>query len=174
MRVHIAALGVEFQRYKTLGEGAIAQLDEVDLSRPGPNEGNSVAIIVWHLAGNLASRYTDFLTTDGEKAWRRRDEEFDRRTVSRAELMTRWNQGFDALERTLATLTDEDLGREVVIRGETWRVDAALYRSVAHTSYHVGQIVYLAKAFRGASWDWLTIPPGQSDAFNTRLRDGSR
>ena len=141
MRVHIAALGVEFQRYKTLGEGAIAQLDEANLSRPGPNEGNSIAIIVWHLAGNLASRYTDFLTTDGEKAWRRRDEEFDRRTVSRAELMARWTQGFDALESTLATLADEDLGREVVIRGETWRVDAALYRSVAHTSYHVGQIV---------------------------------
>ena len=171
MRVHIAALGVEFQRYKTLGEGAIAQLDEADLSRLGPNDGNSIAIMVWHLAGNLASRYTDFLTTDGEKPWRHRDEEFNQRTVSRSELMTQWNQGFDALERTFATLTDDDLGREIVIRGETLRVDAALYRSVAHTSYHVGQIVYLAKTFRGGAWNWLTIPPGQSETFNRRLRE---
>lgn len=173
MRNHIAALEAEYRRFKALGEGAIAQLDDADLSRPGPNGGNSVAIIVWHLAGNLASRFTDLLTTDGEKEWRHREEEFAQRTVSRPELMTKWNTGFDALFGALAALTDGDLGREIVIRGETWRVDAALYRSVAHTSYHVGQIVYLAKIFRGGSWSWLSIPPGQSEAFNKRLRGQS-
>ena len=174
MRTQLAALEAEFTRYRKLGEGAMAQLGDEELLRPGPNGGNSIAIIVWHLAGNFASRFTDFLTTDGEKDWRHRDEEFEPRTVSRAALMAKWTHGFDVLFQALAPLTDEDLGRGVVIRGEPWRVDAALYRSVAHTSYHVGQIVYAAKIFRGASWKWLSIAPGQSEAFNQRLSDRNR
>lgn len=174
MRTQLTALEAEFNRYRKLGEGAMAQLDEEELSRPGPNGGNSIATIVWHLAGNFVSRFTDFLTTDGEKESRRRDEEFEQRVVARAELMAKWNHGFDVLFQALAPLKDEDLARGIVIRSEPWRVDAALYRSVAHTSYHVGQIVYAAKIFRGASWKWLSIPPGQSDTFNQHLRERSR
>ena len=174
MRSQLAGLEAEYKRYKTLGEDAIAQVEDADLSRPGPSGGNSIAVIVWHIAGNLSSRFTDFLTTDGEKDWRHRDEEFTQRTVSRAELMTKWNRGFDTVFGALAALTDGDLAREVAILGQPWRVDAALYRSVAHTSYHVGQIVYLAKILRGESWRWLSIPPGESEAFNRRVREQSR
>lgn len=162
----ISALDVEYRRYKALAEAAIAQLDEADLSRPGPNSGNSVAVIVWHLAGNFASRFTDFLTTDGEKAWQNREQEFDQRTVTRPELLRKWSAGWDVLFGALATLTDDDLARSITIRGQSLRVDAALYRSLAHASYHVGQIVYLAKAFRGEKWTSLSIPRGQSQTYN--------
>lgn len=166
MRNHIAAFEAEYRRCKALGEGAIAQLDEAELSGPGPNGGNSIAIIVWHVAGNLSSRFIDFLTTDGEKEWRHREDEFAKRTVSRPDLMRKWNDGFDALFGALATLNDNDLARDVVIRGQSLRVDEALCRSLAHTSYHVGQIVYLAKIIRGGAWNWLTLPPGQSASYN--------
>jgi hypothetical protein len=163
----IAAIDGEYRRYKALGEAAIAQLDEADLSRPGPGDGNSIAIIVWHLAGHLASRFTDFLTTDGEKEWRRRDEEFEQRTVTTWELLKKWSEGWGALFTALGTLSDADMvTREITIRRQPLRVDAALYRSLAHASYHVGQIVYLAKAFRGAAWKSLSIPPGQSETYN--------
>ena len=144
----------------------MAQLDEVDLSRPGPNSGNSIAVIVWHLAGNLASRFTDFLTTDGEKAWRHRDKEFDQRTVTRPDLLSKWASGWDGLFKTLTTLRDADLAREVTIRAQSLKVEAALYQSLAHTSHHVGQIVYLAKSVRGPAWTSLSIPLGQSEAYN--------
>lgn len=166
MTLRVTALEVEYRRYKNLAEAAMAQLDEADLSRPGPNGGNSIAVIVWHLAGNLASRFTDFLMTDGEKAWRRRDEEFDQRTATRPELLTRWNAGWDVLFNALGMLSDEDFSREITIRRQPLTVDAALSRSLVHASYHVGQIVYLAKSFRGPAWTSLSIPVGRSEAFN--------
>ena len=165
MSSSIAAIAVEYRRYKALGEGAMAQLADDELSIPGPNGGNSVATIVWHMAGNFASRFTDFLTTDGEKPWRQRDEEFEQRTVTALELMQKWNAGWDVLFGALATLTDDDLEREITIRGQSLGVEAALYRSLAHASYHVGQIVYLAKSFRGDAWNSLSIPKGQSRSF---------
>ena len=121
-------------------------------------EGNSVAILVWHVSGNLKSRFTDFLTTDGEKPWRHRDSEFDERTVTRDELLAKWNEGFSVLFAALAALKDADLGRIVTIRGEALKVHEALHRSLAHTSSHVGQIVLLGKAMRGAAWQTLTMP----------------
>ncbi len=130
--------------------------------------GNSIVTIVWHVAGNLKSRFTDFLTSDGEKAWRDRDSEFLAREVSRKELQAKWEDGWRMLFAALGNLTDADLGRTVTIRGEPHTVAQALHRSLAHASYHVGQIVFVAKALRGADWRYLSIPPGQSARYNPR------
>ena len=166
MRHIIGSIEAEYQRYMALGERAIAQLDEAELSTPGPNAGNSVAVIVWHLSGNLASRFTDFLTSDGEKSWRHREEEFAARTVTREELMDKWRQGWTVLFEAVAGLTDDRLEQQVTIRGQPLAVHDALHRSLAHASYHVGQIVYLAKSLRKDEWRYLSIPPGGSAAYN--------
>jgi Protein of unknown function (DUF1572) len=162
----IESIRDEYLRYKALAEGAIAQLDEAELSREGPNGGNSIAVICWHLSGNLLSRFTDFLTSDGEKPWRKREEEFERRTVTRAELLGKWEEGWSALLSAMSTLTDEQLQSTVTIRRQPLLVHEALHRSLAHLAYHAGQIVYLAKSLRGRDWRYLSIPPGQSDAYN--------
>ena len=165
----IESIRAEYLRYKGLAEGAIDQLGNDDLSAPGPNGGNSIATICWHVSGNLKSRFTEFLTSDGEKPWRSRDEEFSARSVTRAALLTKWNEGWKVLLDTLDTLTDEQLDQTVTIRGQPHRVHQALHRSLAHTSYHVGQIVYVAKGMRGKDWKYLSIAPGQSDAFTKNL-----
>jgi hypothetical protein len=170
MNTLIKSIEGEYRRYKTLGERALEQVSDAQLSSPGPVDSNSLAVVCWHLSGNLRSRFTDFLTTDGEKPWRRRDEEFESRTVSRAELMAKWEQGWAVLLDVMASLTDEQLGQTVTIRGQALRVHEALHRSLAHTAYHVGQIVYLAKVLRGEGWTYLSIAPGESDTFNQRLR----
>lgn len=162
----LQSLADEYRRYKALAEAALEQVPEAALSEPGPAGGNSLAVICWHVAGNLRSRFTDFLTSDGEKPWRQREEEFAKRTVSRAELLAKWNQGWDALLSALETLTDADLTRTIRIRGEAFTVHAALHRSLAHTASHVGQIVYLAHSIQGGAWRYLSIPPGGSDAYN--------
>ena len=180
MRTLLQAIEGEFQRYKALAEGAMRQVNDDELSQhtaagttddlarrsAGAEAANSIAVIVQHLAGNFRSRFTDFLTADGEKPWRDRDREFEDRTVSRAELESYWQEGWRVLLGALADLSDADLGRSVVIRGQSFRVDEALLRSLAHASYHVGQIVYIAKALRGAAWKSLSIPKGASAAFN--------
>jgi putative acetyltransferase len=157
----------EFTRYRRLAEAALGQLEDADLARADAG-GNSVAVICWHVGGNLHSRFTDFLTSDGEKPWRRREEEFERRAVSRSELLAHWEEGWAALRDTLAHLTDADLGRTVTIRGQPLRVIEALHRALAHVSYHVGQVVALARQLRGEAWRFLSIPPGQSEQYNAR------
>jgi len=167
MRDIIGSIEGEWRRYKALGEAALRQARDEELGQDGPGAGNSIAVIVWHIAGNLKSRFTDFLTSDGEKPWRNRDEEFrPRRDVSRAEVMEKWNEGWAVLLAALEPLKDADLSRTVVIRGENSHVHDALHRLLAHTSYHVGQIVYLAKAFRARDWESLTIPLGKSAEYN--------
>jgi uncharacterized damage-inducible protein DinB len=160
------SIQAEYLRYKTLAEAAVAQLEDSQLSLPGPANGNSIAIICWHIAGNLESRFTDFLTSDGEKPWRNREEEFARRTVTRAELLSKWEAGWRVVLGALSTVTDDHLERTVTIRGRDLRVHDALHRSLAHVAYHVGQIVQLAKMFRGDRWTYLSIPPGMSDTYN--------
>jgi len=160
----------EYTRYKALAEGALSQLTDQQLAAPAPGGGNSIATICWHLGGNLRSRFTDFLTSDGEKVWRKREEEFQPRSVTMPELLVHWESGWSTLLATLAALSDADLGRTVTIRGQALRVDEALHRSLAHTTYHVGQVVYAARALRGTEWRFLSIPPGQSDAFNAAPR----
>ena len=156
----------EFRRYKALAEGAIRQVDEPALSVRGPGDQNSIAIIAWHVSGNLASRFTDFLTTDGEKPWRHRDEEFVERTVGRTELLEKWERGWSVLFATLADLTDADLAKTVHIRAQPVAVVEALHRALAHVSYHVGQIVLLGRVAAGEGWQYLSIPPGQSESYN--------
>jgi hypothetical protein len=166
MRDLLGSIQTEFRRYKLLGDGAILQLTDHELARAGSQGGNSVAVLVWHLSGNFSSRFTDFLTSDGEKPWRRRDEEFDDRAVTRDELVTKWNGGWAVLFDALAGLSDEHLHDTVLIRGVPFKVHEALHRSLAHASYHVGQMVFLAKSFRGDSWRTLSIARGASEAYN--------
>jgi len=165
----LASIEAEYRRYKTLGESAVNQLAEPQLA-DATGTSNSIATIIWHVAGNLKSRFTDFLTSDGEKPWRDRDSEFLPRHVTRAELQAKWDDGWRVLFAALTSLTDADLGRTVTIRGQPLTVAEALHRSLAHTSYHVGQIVYVAKARRGADWQYLSIPPGQSAQYNPKPR----
>lgn len=166
MRTVLESIESELRRYKRLGEKAMGQVAPDALARRPAGEGNSVATIVWHVAGNLRSRFTDFLTTDGEKPWRDRESEFVERAVTPAEVRARWEEGWAVLLATVAGLSDEDLARTVRIRGEELSVLDALHRSLAHTSYHVGQIVFLSKALCGSHWQWLSIPPGKSDEYN--------
>ena len=166
MRQVVASIEGEYRRYKALGEGAFNQLSEPELIQPAPGEGNSVTTLVWHISGNLASRFSDFLTSDGEKPWRDRESEFARRAITRAELVRKWETGWQTLADTLQTLSDEDLARTVTIRGQPLSVTEALHRSLTHASYHVGQIVFLAKSILGPGWTYLSIPPGQSAQYN--------
>jgi 2-methylisocitrate lyase-like PEP mutase family enzyme/uncharacterized damage-inducible protein DinB len=161
--VLIESIAAEFRRYRTLAESAIQQLDDAQLSAAPAGGGNSIAALCRHISGNLQSRFTDFLTTDGEKPWRQRDEEFIGRLVTRAALLDTWVQGWHALEDTLATLEDRHLERTVALRGQSLRVAEALHRALAHVSSHVGQIVFLAKQLRGDSWSTLSIPLGTSE-----------
>lgn len=167
MNTLVNSVEAEFQRYKALAEGALAQAPDEVLSSPGPSGGNSLAIICWHISGNLKSRFTDFLDSDGEKLWREREEEFAKRAVSRDELMAKWNDGWAVLFATLDSLTDANLSQTVQIRKQDLPVHEALHRSLAHISYHVGQIVYIAHSFAAESWKYLSIPPGGTAAYNT-------
>lgn len=158
----------EYLRYKALAEAAIAQVDEAALCATDAAGSNSIAVICWHISGNLRSRFTDFLTTDGEKPWRHRDEEFDERSVTRESLLEKWNAGWSVLLQTLDTLADDQVHATVTIRGQAMSVHEALTRSLAHLSSHVGQIVYIAKAQRGAGFTSLSIPRGASDTFRPK------
>jgi hypothetical protein len=167
MRQLITSIEGEFRRYKKLGDETMAQLHDAELAESGPGGGNSIAILVAHLAGNLKSRFTDFLTSDGEKPWRYRDEEFQPQPgVTREELLEKWEEGWTTLFKTLDTLSDEDLFKTVIIRGERFSAHEALHRLLAHASYHVGQMVYLGKMFRSSGWKCLSIPLGKSEEFN--------
>jgi uncharacterized damage-inducible protein DinB len=166
MSAFIDSIRSEFQRYRVLAERALEQVPEELLTKPGFTGGNSLAVIVWHVSGNLKSRFTEFLTADGEKPWRNRDEEFVAREVSREVLDAQWESGWVVLLSAIDSLSDKDLNRLVTIRGQSLTVHDALHRSLAHVSYHVGQIVYMAHAFRGDGWKYLSIPPGGSAAYN--------
>lgn len=158
--------------YQGLGERAMAQVGDEQLFAELDCQSNSIAIIVKHIAGNMRSRWTDFLTTDGEKPWRDRDSEFEAPAASRAELMGQWNGGWAVLYAALEPLTDADLARTVTIRGEPHSVMQAIHRQVAHYSYHVGQIVYLARHLSGGAWASLSVPRNQSAEFNRRVVSG--
>jgi hypothetical protein len=154
----------ETRRLKSLAEKAIAQVEDDSLLHHKLDfESNSVAVLMQHLGGNLRSRWTRFLDTDGEKPDRDRDREFESRPgQTRSELFDTWEQGWSRCLETLEALTSEDLGRKVEIRGEELTVPEAIQRQLAHTSYHVGQIVFLAKHLASARWQSLSIPRGQS------------
>ena len=147
-----------FETNKRLADRAVAQLPDDKVHAALDVNTNSIAIIMKHVAGNLLSRWTDFLVTDGEKPWRDRESEFDARRVGHDELRRKWEDGWSVLFAALGELSDADLGKRVTIRGESLSVHAALHRSLAHTAHHVGQIVLLGKMLKGGDWRTLSTP----------------
>lgn len=169
-RLVVDAFTREFQKTRQLSERAVAQLSDAQLHTRLDAEANSVAMLMQHMAGNMRSRWTDFLTTDGEKPWRQRDAEFEPPVLTRDALMVSWQSGWQTLFDTLATLTDDDLTRTVTIRGEGQPVLAALTRQLAHYAGHAYQIVLVAKHLKGEAWDVLSIARGQSAAYTAATK----
>lgn len=163
-----------FDYYKSLGEKALAQISDEALFHMPDEKSNSISVIVKHLHGNMLSRWTDFLTTDGEKEWRKRDEEFEEKPTARAEVMQQWDQGWACLFAALTGLTPDDLSKTVYIRDMGQTVEDAIMRQLAHYAYHVGQIVYLARLFNDGTWTSLSIPKGGSLTFNTAKAAGGK
>lgn len=163
-------LVVTFRYHQDLADRAIRQVSDGDLFRPLDHHTNSIAVNMRHIAGNLRSRWTDFLTSDGEKPWRNRDDEFaDPDRLGRADLLAEWGAGWQCLFDALQALTPADVTREVTIRGERLSVPLAAQRSLAHTAYHVGHIVLIARIHAGERWTTLTIPRGASRQHNARV-----
>jgi uncharacterized protein DUF1572 len=161
-----------FVYYKRLAERAMDQVSDEQLFTPIDSEANSIAIIVKHMAGNMRSRWTDFLTSDGEKPDRNRDSEFEDPPATRAAVLASWEAGWSCLFSALHALTDDDLARTVTIRGEPHSVMQAINRQLAHYPHHVGQIVLLAKHFAGGKWQSLSIPRRASADYNQRVLSG--
>jgi Protein of unknown function (DUF1572) len=161
-----------FRYYKQLAERAMAQVADQQLTATLDGEMNSIAVIVKHLAGNMRSRWTDFLASDGEKPSRDRDSEFVDPPATRADLLALWEQGWQCVFTALEPLSEQDLPRTVVIRGEPHSVMQAINRQLAHYSYHCGQIVFLAKHCKSDQWQSLTIPRARSAEFNRRVLAG--
>ena len=163
------------RKYKQLGEGAMQQVSDADLFRAIDEESLSIALIVKHLRGNMRSRWTDFLTTDGEKPDRHRDEEFESREgLGRADVLAWWEDGWKTVFAALDGLREEDLGRTVTIRGEPHTVVQAILRQISHYASHVGQIVLLAKHLRSSDWRSLSIPRGKSEEYLRRTEPKPR
>lgn len=161
-----------FRYYKKLADGAIAQVSDEQLYQLLDKDGNSIAIVMKHMAGNMKSRWTDLLTSDGEKTTRNRDAEFIEPPENRTELLEMWEQGWSCLFHALEELTESDLTRKITIRGEAHSVMQAINRQIAHYSYHCGQIVLLAKHFQHRQWKSLSVPKGRSEEFNRKVRAG--
>lgn len=162
----LAVVLKQFQQYKKLADEAINRVSDEQLLHSPGEEANSMAVLIRHLSGNIMSRWTDFLNSDGEKPWRRRDEEFENLPMSRQALLHIWEQAWTLLQDTLSTLGPDDLQKTVLIRNEPHTVMAAINRQVAHCAYHIGQMVYLSKWYAGPAWVSLSIPRGESEAYN--------
>ena len=156
----------QFQYYKSLGAKTFDQLSDEDLFWKSDSEANSIAVIVNHLNGNMLSRWTDFLNSDGEKEWRTRDAEFEEKITNRAQLHEKWEEGWNCLFEAITPLSPADLERTVYIRNMGHTVLEALLRQLAHYAYHVGQIVHLGRQLKGPEWQSLSIPKGKSTEYN--------
>jgi len=163
-----------FRYYKKLGENAIAQCPDAGLTQGSDANSNSIGTIVKHMHGNMISRWTQFLTSDGEKPTRRRDEEFEKPPQTRGEILDLWDAGWKCLFLALEPLTDADMTKNATIRGEAHSVMQAINRQTAHYSYHVGQIVLLAKHFAGENWKSLSVPKNKSKEFNAKVESGKK
>jgi hypothetical protein len=165
---YISSVVKQFQYYKMLAEKAMEQVDDESLFWQYNNESNSIAIIVNHISGNMQSRFTDFLTSDGEKAWRDRDAEFENKFNDRSLLLAHWENGWKCLFNALSNLRTEDLESIVYIRHDGHTVVEAINRQLAHYPYHIGQIIYIAKMATDAKWEGLSIPRNRSNDYNSR------
>ena len=157
-----------FKAVKDLGDKTINQLAEDDIQWSFNDASNSIGVIIKHLSGNMISRWSDFLTTDGEKSDRKRDQEFENDISSKEDLITAWESGWNTLFNTLNKLTKEDLLKHIMIRGEDHIVLEAIERQMAHYAYHIGQIVYIGKQLKGENWRDLSIPKGKSEEYLQR------
>ncbi len=164
---YLSSVTKQFEYYKSLGEKTFSQVSDPQLLYQYNAESNSIAIIVKHLWGNMLSRWTDFLKSDGEKEWRRRDAEFENDIKTREELIEKWNEGWKCLFNAITPLSESDLSREIYIRNQGHSVVEAINRQLAHYSYHIGQIVFLGKMFASEKWDSLSIPRGSFGAYST-------
>ena len=153
--------------YKDLGEKTFEQLEEKDFHFQPSTESNSIAVIVQHMTGNMLSRWTNFLTEDGEKEWRDRDDEFEIHQYSKQQVIDLWNKGWSCFIQAAESLTENDLNKTVSIRQETLSVIDAINRQMAHYRYHIGQIVYIGTLIKNKDWKNLSVPKGQSKAYNT-------
>ncbi|MCF2495132.1 DUF1572 family protein [Dyadobacter chenhuakuii] len=165
---YLSSVVKQFEYYKMLGEKAMMQLPDEAIFWRYNAESNSIALIVNHIVGNMLSRFTDFLTTDGEKPWRNRDAEFEDMFANREELLTYWNKGWVCLLNALGELTEADLEKIVYIRNDGHSVVEAINRQLAHYPYHIGQIVFIAKMAAGEKWEALSIPRNKSNDYNAR------
>ncbi|NCD68236.1 DUF1572 domain-containing protein [Mucilaginibacter agri] len=163
---YLTSVRKQFEYYKMLGEKTFDQLSDEKLFWKYNEESNSIATIVKHLWGNMLSRWTDFLTSDGEKTWRNREAEFDNDILTRDELLTKWNEGWDCLFKALDSITPENIDTVIYIRNMGHTVTEAINRQLAHYPYHVGQIVFIGKMALDAKWSSLSIPRGNSGAYN--------
>lgn len=163
-----------FKYYKALGDKTFAQLTEAELKWAPQADSNSIAIIVQHMYGNMMSRFTNFLTEDGEKPWRNRDAEFEPMDISKQDLIDFWETGWSHVFSAIASLNEENLLAPVTIRGEQLTAYDAVLRQLAHYSYHIGQIVWLGKMIKQADWNNLSIPRKGSAAFNADMQAGNR
>ena len=164
--IFLESAGKLFRYYKKLGEGAIAQLNDEQVLARSNEASNNIALIVHHLSGNMLSRWTDFLTSDGEKAWRNREAEFEEAYANKKTMMESWDKGWKCLLDTLDQLKPADLPKVVSIRNEGQTVLEAIQRQLAHYSNHVGQIIFQAKVLKGAGFQSLSIPKGNSEKYN--------
>ena len=160
--------------YKELGDKTLAVLSDADFHYQPNEESNSIAIIIQHVNGNMLSRWTDFLTSDGEKEWRNRDQEFENIRNSKEQLITMWEQGWAVCLNAINSLTEEDLLKTIYIRKEGLVVIDAINRQLAHYPYHVGQIIYVAKMMRNEKWESLSIPKNKSQQFNEAMNNQSK
>ncbi len=163
---YIESVKKQFEHYKLLGEKTFNQLNEKELFESYSEESNSIAIIVNHIQGNMKSRWTDFLTSDGEKEWRNRDSEFEPILKTREELLTTWNQGWKCLFDALNSINDSNFDTEVYIRNQKHTIIEAINRQMMHYAYHIGQIVYVGTLMKGTDWKSLSVPKGKSQEFN--------
>ena len=168
MKGYLESVKKQFNYYQMLGEKTFAQIPDDGLFWQQNEENNSIAQIVKHLHGNMLSRWTNFMTEDGEKEWRKRDEEFENDIQSKEELLTKWKEGWDCLFAALDPLTDADLEKEIFIRNMGHTVFEAINRQLAHYSYHIGQIVFIGKAIQNSDWQSLSIPKGDSKSYNQK------
>lgn len=159
-----------FEYYKELGDNTFAQLEEKDFFYQPNEASNSIAVVIQHLYGNMLSRWTNFLTEDGEKDWRKRDAEFEAMECSKQDLVSFWNDGWKCLLDTLKSLQPEDLNKTIYIRTEPLIVYDAILRQLAHYPYHVGQIVYIGRMLKNNDWQSLSIPKGDSKSFNDAMK----
>ncbi|WP_281540703.1 DUF1572 family protein [Maribacter aestuarii] len=170
---YIQSVRLEFERYKTLGDKTFQQLSDEELLWKYSSTDNSIAQIVKHMAGNMLSRWTNFLTEDGEKPWRQRENEFSEPSTKKSEIITSWEQGWDCLFNALNQIDSKNFNTEIKIRNESHTIVEALNRQLAHYPNHVGQIVLLGKMIKGGEWRSLSIPKGESEAFN-RMKFGGK